>query len=208
MYECIIVLLFLSILLAGFCAADFVAVNAGGDGEIAVTNSPLQGSVFSGIPGTAAVYGGGSSWLVRPKPVLYDVIVHMVEAAYEPGDAAKAKIEINNTGDIADNDTILTYFLITSDGKIIEGSKQQFFEVPPGRSTIYRKITLPETAQLGRYKFVVVYETTFQPKITVYDTFELVEAKPGNPVKTIAIIVGGSLAGLMVLRKLRSRGVI
>jgi uncharacterized membrane protein len=132
----------------------------------------------------------------------------MTEAAYEPGDEVKAKITINNTGDLADADTILTYFLITPDGKIIEGSKEQFIEVPPGRSTIYRKIGIPESAQLGRYKFAVVYETTVQPRITVYDTFELVENKPSNVGRTIAIILCGSLAGLMVLRRLRYHGVI
>jgi hypothetical protein len=196
------------VLFASFCAADFVELNAGGDAEVAVNSDDWLGSIFSGIPGTAAVYGGGtSSWLVRPKPVLYDVIVHMAEPAYEPGDDAKAKIEINNTGDLADNDTILTYFLITSDGKIIEGSKQQFLEVPPGRSTIYRKITIPETAQLGRYKFVVVYETTFQPRITVYDTFDVIEAKPRD-FRPVIYIIGGAGLLLMFLRRLRYHGVI
>ncbi len=105
---------------------------------------------------------------------LYDVIVEVDRHKYEPSDIVKAEIVIFNTGDIPDEDTVLIYWL-EKNGERYGEVKEQFLEIPVGKTFLNKAIALPSDSELGEWRFVAEYYTVVQPKIKVYDSFEVVE---------------------------------
>lgn len=110
----------------------------------------------------------------------YDVIVTSSYDRYESDDKITADIIIKNTGDLPDEDTVLTYYLIGPDGEKFGETKEQILEVPPGSTTFKRSITLPLGSNIGEWEFHVDYETVVQPTIQVYDSFEVVPELSGS----------------------------
>lgn len=108
------------------------------------------------------------------QPGLYDVIVNTRYDRYGTEERIVAEILVKNTGDAPDEDTVLTYYLISPDGKIYGETKEQILEVPVGTTIYERSITLPLGSNVGEWKFHADYETVVQPTIQVYDSFEVV----------------------------------
>jgi len=126
--------------------------------------------------GALGVSGGGSGGEGSAGP--YDVIVAVVNDKYEVASKVSADITILNTGDVPDEDTILVYWLEDSVGNVFGETKEQFLEIPPGRKVLRKSISLPENSVLGQWKFKVDYFTVVQPKVSVFDSFEVVEKVP------------------------------
>lgn len=117
----------------------------------------------------------------------YDVIVEVKKISYSNGNEVEAKIIILNKGDIPDMDTILIYYLSDSLGNKIGITREQFLEMPIGKSTLTKSIIIPSNSLSGEWRFNVEYYTSIQPVIFVYDSFQvrdsLMVGLPISPVK-------------------------
>lgn len=140
------------------------------------------------IPPTGG--GGGGTGGVRPY---YDVIVNVLDepkrdifsvlnipilskkTVFSPGSVVPIEIILINKGDIPDRDAVLDYYLLWDDQRYSE-TREQLFEVEVGETRLKRRINIPSDAGYGEWKIFVEYTTERQPKITVYDSFEVVEA--------------------------------
>lgn len=125
---------------------------------------------FIGVQTIAHLNDNGA----RQQVGLYDVIVSSRYDRFEFNDKIVADILIKNTGDLPDEDTVLTYYLISPDGKKFGETREQILEVPVGETLLTRSITLPVGAEKGHWEFRTEYETVVQKKIEVYDSFEVV----------------------------------
>ena len=114
-----------------------------------------------------------------PRREIYDVIVNNDYNRYDMNDdEVTANILIKNVGDEPDHDTILTYYLLGSDGQKYSETREQFYEVPVGVTLLSRSLPLPPNPQRGTWEFHAEYETAVQPTISVYDSFQMVEKIP------------------------------
>jgi hypothetical protein len=104
-------------------------------------------------------------------PGLYDVIVTNVYDTWDVGESVAADVLIKNTGDMPDQDTVLTYWLEDSGGNRFSETKEQFLEIPVGVMNLRRELPLPSMSAEGEWRFRAEYETVVQPKINVYDAF-------------------------------------
>lgn len=149
------------------------------------------------IPPAPAVPTAGA-YNQRAVTLYYDVIVSVQKDRYQRDSTVIADIVIINKGDVPDRDAALIYYLYDiTKNKTYGESREMFEEVPPlcSRGTwneskqmcfylgqylspniykIQRNITLPVNATYGDWRFVAEYETQVQPKIVVYDSFQVV----------------------------------
>lgn len=134
----------------------------------------------------------------RVISIYYDVIVDVERDKYKIDEIIKAEITIINKGYWPDRDGILVSYLVSPSGKRFREKLKEFELIPPtchnAEYDYYQKLciklnndtfsptvhidtrlmTLPEDAELGEWRFVVEYETRVQPKIIVFDTFEVI----------------------------------
>lgn len=105
----------------------------------------------------------------------YDVIVDTERHKYGANEIIVADITIINTGDLPDQDTELIYYLLDAQGNKYGEVKEQLLEVPAGTTKLEKEIALPEGVLIGEWTFNVEYYTVVQPKIHVYDTFQVID---------------------------------
>jgi len=143
--------------------------------------------------------------------IYYDVIIETLKNEYNVlttaglfniikvnRDEVTARIIIKNTGDIADKDTILYYYLLSPSGKKFGESKEVFYQVPVGRTTLTKTIRLPLNTEFGEWKFFALYQSVDSPDITVYDSF-IVSSETKYNYWTIIIIIIIILSLLILL---------
>jgi len=142
-----------------------------------------------------------------PKAGLYDVIVTTLYDTWTPAEPIRADITILNTGDLPDQDTVLTYWLEDTGGNKYGITKEQFLEIPVGTTQIERAVTLPLGTNAGQFQFKAQYETVVQPTITVYDSvqvsdltwFEKVQQRLPVFVRNNWILSGAIFIVIMIL---------
>lgn len=152
----------------------------------------------------------------------YDVIVETKKDTYTQNEAIHFTITLKNTGDIPDMDSRLTYYIMDENSDIYKKSRSQIKEVPPinypedlcqllgGQidefdnciTVLEKKVQLPSKSRLGEWRLFVEYETTVQPKIIVYDTFEV---KTSNYLIWIIIGIIVIIIGIILWRNRNRR---
>ncbi len=155
--------------------------------------------------------GGGVYRTISTK--YYDVEIDVFEDKYRQNQKISANITIINKGYTPDRDAILTTYLFKDGTKYRE--KREYFElVDPtcnpefvyqrdtglcentngqteigNKFVILRELYAPMYADLGEWKFVAEYDTSIQPLITVYDTFELVRKNFTGEIALITLLI-------------------
>jgi len=140
-------------------------------GHCAITEEPTGEGGGEGGGGGASTFGFPSKIITR----LYDLIVEVQKNVYIFGEVVNATIIIENKGDIPDKDTVLIYWLSNSINEKFGQTKEQFLEVPVGKTKLMKNIAIPETGLIGEWRFNVNYSTSFQDTIEVYDSFRVKE---------------------------------
>ena len=105
----------------------------------------------------------------------YDVIVKVEKGMYRFNETVKAAITIENKGDKPDEDTVLIYYLSNPVGKEFGKTRDQFLEIPMGKTKLLKEIKLPEYDLNGEWRFNIQYYTIFQSTIIGFDPFEVKE---------------------------------
>lgn len=161
----------------------------GGDGQLNIFFTSI-------IPGMITV--GGNLYPYRNISIgFYDVKIRVLNEKVKMGSKVKAEITLKNTGDFPDADTQLYYFL-SNENYTYKGTKEYLFEVPPINynrdecnkaggiiekdtgnciTILKRDLFISTDVILGDWYFNVMYNTTIQDEIRVYDKFEVIESK-------------------------------
>ncbi len=134
---------------------------------------------------TTTVSGGGSSGSsgsgIITSPGLigtyFDAIVKIFESSLTIGQGgfAEAELTLINKGKEPDRDTWLTYYLIGPDGKKYFETREQIYEIPIGEIKLSKKLKVPKNAEQGTWQFHMEYQTSMQPLIHVWDSFEVIK---------------------------------
>ena len=164
-------------------------VNAQGLGHCAFGNYPLGNcEVIEAPTGDGGDGSGGAGGFIPGFPATfdestnetlqrYDVIVKVEKNIYEFNETVIATITIVNKGDIPDEDTVLIYFLSNPINKKIGETREQFLEIPVGKTELIREVLIPPDELSGEWRFTVKYFTSFQSTIEVFDPFIVKEER-------------------------------
>lgn len=159
----------------------------------------------------------------RAVSLYYDVIVDVLKDKYTPQEFIHARLIIINKGHFPDRDgELYSYLLDPYENKWREWNQTfelipptcpigrynpysdvcvyEDYEYPPEKTLLYRNMTLPQNASLGEWSFYIEYETHIQPKITSYDTFEVV-----TRVRNVWVIIAFLLFLLFYYYREKSR---
>jgi len=123
--------------------------------------------------------GGGGGVITSPGLIgtYFDALVKILESSktLEQGNFVEIELTLINKGKEPDRDTWLTYYLIGPDGKKYFETREQIYEIPVGKTKLSKKLKSPENAEPGIWQFHVEYQTSMQPLIHIWDSFEIVE---------------------------------
>ncbi|MEK6830062.1 MAG: hypothetical protein AABY15_08150 [Nanoarchaeota archaeon] len=122
--------------------------------------------------------GGGGNIAIPSIPSnetfkRYDLSIELDKNVYQLGDTVKATITIENKGDIPDEDTVLTFWLSNPINRMFGETREQFLEIPIGKSIFQKNITIPSDDLSGEWRFNIKYFTSVQPTIDAYKSFEV-----------------------------------
>ena len=113
--------------------------------------------------------------LINETSRRYDIIVKVERSVYSFNETVEATISIENKGDIPDEDTVLIYWLSNPINRKFGEAREQFLEVPVGKTSFKKSIVLPEMDLSGEWRFNIEYHTSIQSTINVFDSFTVKE---------------------------------
>ena len=180
--------------------ADQFCVTGGGGPDLVVTQGGLPGACI--WPTAAPVVGGGGGGGGGGKiPVLapYDVLVRVPDQV-RPGSTVPLTIQLTNTGQTAQQDSTLSWWLTDPNGTVWDRGRQSIL-VARGLTTLLRHSQVPPEGPLGAW----TAHARIQPPTPIgaaesTDTFQV---RP-LPLWVWGMILGMA-AGILLVLGLRRR---
>ena len=189
----IIIVIIVLILGSQVTMADIVSINYGGSNNVTITPSKyLEGFFFGNLissgNGTVSTSGGGAP--LEEGVAVFEVRVEVLKDKYIRGDEVFADITISNPAAIVGKAVNLTYYLSAPDGIVFDESREVLKEIKEGNLTIQRKLSVPDAAIYGGWRFNVMYNVPGEKMILAYDSFEVYEhTSSANILKLVGLLL-------------------
>lgn len=185
-------------------SADIVSINSGGSTYVAITPTNYwEGFFFGEITTTGGnVSGGGGGGGLPPTTAaeIAKITVEVIGMEHTRGDNVRAEIIINNPD--SEVDVTIVYYLSNPNAEVFDETKEIIKKLDSGTTTLNKKLSIPNEAEYGNWRFNVLYMVPGQPNVLAYDSFEVY---PSSSRTDVLKLVGLVLIVLLVFTFHRER---